>query len=86
MGGYLETYRRWQQDPSEFWLGLATAIEWEREPEAALDASGAPIYRWFPDGQLNMCFNLLDRHVRDGRGEQAGRSHHLRECSQEFTT
>ena len=71
MGGYLETYGRWQQDPSEFWLGLATAVEWEREPKAALDASGAPIYRWFPDGQLNMCFNLLDRHVRDGRGEQA---------------
>ena len=71
MGGYDETYRRWQQDPGAFWLGLAEAVEWVREPETALDASGAPIYRWFPDGRLNMCFNLLDRHVRDGRGEQA---------------
>ena len=71
MGGYLETYRRWQRDPGAFWLGLATAVEWEREPEAALDASDAPLYRWFPDGRLNMCFNLLDRHVRDGRGDQA---------------
>jgi propionyl-CoA synthetase len=71
MGGYDETYRRWQRDPDAFWLGLATAVEWERDPEAALDASGAPLYRWFPDGCLNMCFNLLDRHVRDGRGEQA---------------
>ena len=71
MGGYDETYRRWQRDPDAFWLGLASAVEWEREPEAALDASGAPLYRWFPDGRLNMCFNLLDRHVRDGRGEQA---------------
>ena len=72
MGGYDETYRRWQRDPDAFWLGLASAVEWEHEPEAALDASGAPLYRWFPDGRLNMCFNLLDRHVRDGRGEQAG--------------
>ena len=71
MGGYDETYRRWQADPDAFWLGLASAVEWEHEPEAALDASGAPLYRWFPDGRLNMCFNLLDRHVRDGRGEQA---------------
>jgi propionyl-CoA synthetase len=71
MGGYEETYRRWQRDPGAFWLGLATAVEWEREPEVALDVSGAPLYRWFPDGRLNMCFNLLDRHVRDGRGEQA---------------
>jgi propionyl-CoA synthetase len=71
MGGYAETYRRWQRDPEAFWLELATAVEWEREPGTALDASGAPLYRWFPDGRLNMCFNLLDRHVRDGRGEQA---------------
>jgi len=26
---------------------------------------------WFPGGELNTCFNALDRHVRDGRGEQA---------------
>src|SRR5436190_14988728 len=71
MGGYAETYRRWQQDPEAFWLGLATAVEWEREPRAALDASRAPLYRWFPGGRLNLCFNMLDRHVRDGRGDQA---------------
>jgi propionyl-CoA synthetase len=71
MGGYGETYRRWQRDPEGFWLELASAVAWEREPGAALDATGAPFYRWFSDGRLNMCFNLLDRHVRDGRGEQA---------------
>jgi len=71
MGGYAETYRRWQRDPEAFWLELATAVEWDREPAAALDASAAPLYRWFPGGRLNLCFNMLDRHVRDGRGEQA---------------
>jgi propionyl-CoA synthetase len=71
MRGYGETYRRWQRDPESFWLELATAVEWDRAPEAALDASGSPLYRWFPDGRLNVCFNMLDRHVRDGRGEQA---------------
>jgi propionyl-CoA synthetase len=70
MGGYAETYRRWQRDPEAFWLDLATAVDWEQEPESALEASGAPLYRWFPGGRLNMCFNLLDRHVRDGRGDQ----------------
>ena len=25
---------------------------------------------WFPGGELNTCFNAVDRHVRDGRGEQ----------------
>ncbi len=31
----------------------------------------APYYRWFTGGELNTSFNALDRHVRDGRGEQA---------------
>ena len=69
MGGYDETYGRWQRDPDAFWLELAAAVEWERPPEAALDASRDPLYRWFPDGRLNLCFNLLDRHGRDGRGD-----------------
>ncbi len=70
MGRYEEAYRRWQRDPEAFWLGLAAGVEWEHEPGVALEASDAPLYRWFPDGRLNMCFNLLDRHVRDGRGDQ----------------
>ncbi len=37
---------------------------------SALDASAAPFYRWFVDGQTNACFNLLDRHVLSGRGEK----------------
>ncbi|MEI2715679.1 MAG: AMP-binding protein [Candidatus Nanopelagicales bacterium] len=36
-----------------------------------LDDSAAPLYRWFPDGRLNTCFNALDRHVIAGRADQA---------------
>jgi propionyl-CoA synthetase len=71
MGAYQETYDRWKADPEAFWMEAARAIEWEREPDAALDSSAAPIYRWFPGGRLNTCHNALDRHVRDGRGDQA---------------
>ena len=35
-----------------------------------LDASRAPFYRWFTGGELNTCYNALDRHVENGRGEQ----------------
>ncbi|MFP5310819.1 MAG: AMP-binding protein, partial [Actinomycetes bacterium] len=34
-------------------------------------SSRAPLYGWFPDGELNTCWNALDRHVADGRGDQA---------------
>ncbi|VEW14875.1 Acetyl-coenzyme A synthetase [Brevibacterium casei] len=59
-------------DPGEYWLEQArTLIDWVKEPTRAVDDSAAPIYRWFPDGELNVCFNALDRHVAAGRGDQA---------------
>ncbi|ANN15160.1 propionyl-CoA synthetase [Amycolatopsis orientalis] len=67
---YAESYQRSLEDPEGFWLEAAQAIEWTRPPTRALDASKAPFYRWFPDAELNTAFNALDRHVRDGRGEQ----------------
>ena len=71
MGGYDYTYQRWQADPEEFWRDASAAIEWDRAPEAIFDRSVRPSPAWFPGGELNTCFNALDRHVRDGRGEQA---------------
>ncbi|MDA8076325.1 MAG: propionyl-CoA synthetase [Actinomycetota bacterium] len=71
MGRYEDAWRRSIEDPAGFWGEAARAISWEREPTVVLDSSSAPFFRWFPDGQLNTCFNAVDRHVADGRGEQA---------------
>jgi propionyl-CoA synthetase len=71
MGRYAEEFHRSLADPESFWGDAAKGIEWYKAPTVVLDASKAPFYRWFPDGVLNTCFNALDRHVRDGRGEQA---------------
>jgi propionyl-CoA synthetase len=67
---YAEVYRRWQADPDGFWMDLADGVDWIESPTAALDQSQAPIYRWFPGGRLNTCFNALDRHVEGGLAEQ----------------
>jgi propionyl-CoA synthetase len=69
--GYAEVYEQSLRDPNGFWGEAATAIDWEREPTVVLDSSRAPLYRWFSDGQLNTCFNALDRHVDRGRADQA---------------
>ena len=71
MGIYEDVFRASTEDPESFWLTAAQAIDWEVAPRHALDSSGAPFYRWFPDGRLNVCHNALDRHVEAGRGEQA---------------
>jgi propionyl-CoA synthetase len=70
MGGYDTVYGRWQRDPEGFWAEIAREIAWERTPSTILDSSNAPIYRWYSDGRLNTCFNAIDRHVEDGRGDQ----------------
>jgi propionyl-CoA synthetase len=71
MGAYEETYRRSLEDPDGFWSDAAQAIDWYRPPDRILDDSRAPFYRWFVGGELNTCFNALDRHVAGGRGDQA---------------
>ncbi|MGH3153356.1 MAG: AMP-binding protein, partial [Streptosporangiaceae bacterium] len=71
MGRYAEVFDRSLADPEGFWGEAAKDIDWDRAPTEVLDASNPPFYRWFPDGVLNTCFNAVDRHVRDGRGEQA---------------
>jgi len=71
MGRYAEQFQRSITDPDSFWGEAAGAIDWYRPPSVILDSSNPPFYRWFSDGELNTCFNALDRHIRDGRGEQA---------------
>ncbi|MET8453279.1 propionyl-CoA synthetase [Streptomyces sp. NPDC005209] len=75
MGKYADAHRRSLSDPEGFWLEAAEAIEWSRTPTRALDDSRAPLYRWFPDGELNTAHNALDRHVAAGRGEQTALIH-----------
>ncbi len=56
------------------WLGFwaeqaATRISWFKEPTVTLDDSEAPFYRWFSDGELNLSYNCLDRHL-DSQGDK----------------
>jgi propionyl-CoA synthetase len=71
MGSYQEAFRRSLADPDAFWGEAARLIDWDQEPASAIDRSNPPFYRWFTGGVLNTCFNAVDRHVRDGRGEEA---------------
>jgi propionyl-CoA synthetase len=71
MGAYDEVYQASVADPEAFWLRAAEAIDWYVAPTRALDAAAPPFYRWFPDGELNVCYNAIDRHVEAGHGDRA---------------
>src|SRR3954447_18325315 len=70
MGRYAEEFRRSLDDPEGFWRDAAGAIDWITPPTRILDDSAPPMYRWFPDAELNTCHNALDRHVERGRADQ----------------
>ena len=57
-------------DNLDRWREAAQAVHWFKTPQKVLDDSEPPFYRWFPDGQTNACYNALDVHVAEGRGEQ----------------
>ncbi len=70
MGKYEEIFKRSIQDPNGFWGEAAEAISWYKKWDKVLDDSNVPFYRWFAGGELNTCYNALDRHVETGRGDQ----------------
>ena len=70
MSTYAETYARWQHDPQAFWAEAADAVHWYEKWGLVLDDARAPFYRWFTGGIVNTCYNALDIHVEEGRGEQ----------------
>ncbi len=72
---YKEVYDSWKANPEAFWMEAAEAIDWVEKPSKALFDENAPIYEWFSDGKLNACYNAVDRHVENGRGDQAAIIH-----------
>ena len=70
MACYKDIYESWGKNPSQFWDLQSNDIDWIKKPKKILDEENIPFYKWFPDGILNTCFNAIDRHVFNGRGEQ----------------
>jgi propionyl-CoA synthetase len=68
---YHEIYARWQRDPQGFWGEAAQDIDWIEPPKQVFDPNAGVYGRWFTGGVCNTCWNAVDRHVMQGRGEQA---------------
>jgi len=71
MGEYEVVFQKSIEDPEGFWAEAAEGIDWYTKWDTVLDRSNPPRYRWFRGGELNTCYNAVDRHVENGRGDQA---------------
>ncbi|MDP6395689.1 MAG: propionyl-CoA synthetase [Desulfobacterales bacterium] len=67
---YNEAFERSINDPNGFWGEVAENCHWFKKWARVLDDSNKPFYRWFIGGEINSCYNALDIHIENGRGEQ----------------
>ena len=66
-----DIYAKAAADPEGFWAGLAEGLDWDKKWDTVLDWSGAPFAKWFIGGKLNVSYNCIDRHVKNGRRNKA---------------
>uniref|UniRef100_A0A4W4HPC8 Acyl-CoA synthetase short-chain family member 3, mitochondrial n=2 Tax=Electrophorus electricus TaxID=8005 RepID=A0A4W4HPC8_ELEEL len=65
-----EAFCKARDQPANFWADAARGVAWFEPWTRALDSTDLIFPKWFVGGELNMCYNAVDRHVETGRGEQ----------------
>lgn len=64
MDGYNAICAEANNDTNAFWAKLAKEnLKWIKPFTQTLDESNAPFYKWFPDGEINISANCLDKHI-----------------------
>lgn len=68
---YRELYQESIRDPESFWARQAERLEWFKKwDKVQKNQFTSPVsINWFEGGELNICYNCVDRHLKD-RGEK----------------
>jgi acetyl-CoA synthetase len=65
-----DLYAEAEKDPGEFWARLARErLDWD-EPFTTPLEWDLPFAKWFVGGKLNIAYNCVDRHVKNGLGDK----------------
>ncbi len=70
MSKYQAEFDQSIQARDSYWGTIAEAVHWNKRWDKVLDDSDKPYYRWFTGAEVNTCYNALDLHVAEGRGDQ----------------
>ena len=63
-------YQESVQNPEKFWQNVSEDIFWFKKPTKILNKSNPPFYKWFEDGVTNTCYNAIDTHIDQGKGDK----------------
>lgn len=84
MVAYADFHRRSIEDRDAFWSEQAKLVDWETPPQQICDYSNPPFAKWFVGGKTNICYNAVDRHLKD-RADQPALIFVSTETNQEHT-
>ncbi len=79
---FQEFHRQSIESPETFWAEQAQGIHWHKPFDQVCDYANPPFAKWFVGGQTNICYNAVDRHLKD-RGDQAALIYVSTETNQE---
>jgi acetyl-CoA synthetase len=66
-----DLYAAASADRVGFWADQARELlHWHTPFTRTLDWTNPPVAKWFDDGELNVAYNCLDRHVEAGNGDR----------------
>ncbi len=70
---YQAMYARSVQDPDGFWAEQAKRLDWMKQPTRIrnVDFTGNVRIRWYEDGELNVSYNCIDRHLPERANQVA---------------
>ena len=67
---FKDLYQKSINKPEEFWREISNDVFWFKKPNKILNDNNPPFYKWFEDGVTNSCYNALDIHIDEGRGDK----------------
>lgn len=67
---YQEFYKKSIDQPKQFWQDQAMQLDWFKAPKTILSKDKYDYNQWFEDGQLNLSYLCIDKHINDGFGDQ----------------
>uniref|UniRef100_A0A8C3E4C6 Acyl-CoA synthetase short-chain family member 3, mitochondrial n=1 Tax=Corvus moneduloides TaxID=1196302 RepID=A0A8C3E4C6_CORMO len=70
LGKYEEVFRSCLAEPEKVWGEVAEQIQWYKPWVRTLERGSLGSASWFVGGELNICYNAVDRHVENGQGDQ----------------
>jgi propionyl-CoA synthetase len=66
---YQEIYQAWRDAPEAFWQQQSDLIDWSKPAQTIFERNETGA-RWYVDGEMNTCYNCVDRHVEAGHGDR----------------